>query len=64
MRSIKNIYKSLHRNQKTPLEKEEDIEINRFLEKGINVKMLRSDHVSYAIDYPEDINVIEKMSKV
>tara|TARA_R100000278_G_scaffold3162_1_gene5817 strand:+ start:4377 stop:6059 length:1683 start_codon:yes stop_codon:yes gene_type:complete len=49
---------------KTPLEREEDIEINRFLEKGINVKMLRSDHVSYAVDYPEDINVIEKMSKV
>lgn len=48
-------------NIKTPLEYQEDIEIVRFLEKGIPVKMVKVDEVSYAVDYPEDINVIEKM---
>lgn len=48
-------------NIKTPLEYQEDIEILRFLEKGISVKMVKVDKVSYAVDYPEDINVIEKM---
>jgi len=46
---------------KTPLETEEDIEIIRCLEKGIPVKMLKVDKVSYAVDYPEDIKTIEKM---
>ena len=36
-----------------------DIEILRFVENGIPVKMLEVSHVSYAVDYPEDIKVIE-----
>ena len=46
--------------KKTPLEKYEDIEIVRCIEKGIKVKMLEVDKISYAVDYHEDIKVIEK----
>jgi len=46
-------------NIKTPLESQEDIEILRFIEKGIPVKMVKVDKVSYAVDYPEDIKIIE-----
>ena len=52
-----------HSEIKTPLEFQEDIEIVRFLEKGIPVKMLVVDKVSYAVDYPEDIEIIEKFVK-
>jgi len=47
-------------DKKTPLENEEDIEINRFIEKGIPVKMLRVTKVSYAVDYLEDIKIVER----
>jgi 3-deoxy-manno-octulosonate cytidylyltransferase (CMP-KDO synthetase) len=46
--------------KKTPLEFEEDIEILRFIEMGYKVKMVVLDNESYAVDYPEDINIIEK----
>jgi len=46
-------------NSKTPLEYQEDIEIVRFLEKGIPVKMLKVENQSYAVDYPNDIKIIE-----
>ena len=45
--------------EKTPLENEEDIEINRFIEKGINVKLVEVNNISYAVDYPEDIAMLE-----
>ena len=48
---------------KTPLESQEDIEIVRFLEKSIPVKMLLVDNVSYAVDYLEDITVVENILK-
>ena len=47
-------------DKKTPLENEEDIEINRFIEKGIPVKMIRVTKVSYAVDYLEDIAIVER----
>jgi len=50
-----------HDTNKMPLEEQEDIEIVRCLEKGMSVKMLKVDKVSYAVDYPEDINTIENM---
>ncbi len=50
-----------YNSSKTPLEFEEDIEIIRCLEKGIPVKMLKVNKVSYAVDYPEDVKIIEKM---
>jgi 3-deoxy-manno-octulosonate cytidylyltransferase (CMP-KDO synthetase) len=45
--------------QKTPLEFEEDIEIIRFLEMGVKVKMVMLSSQSYAVDYPEDIQIVE-----
>lgn len=48
-----------HSANKTTLENEEDIEILRFLEKGVNVKMLEVQSVTYAVDYPEDVIVVE-----
>ena len=50
-----------HSGKKTSLESVEDIEIIRFLEKGMRVKMLELNTVSYAVDYPEDIKKIEEI---
>lgn len=47
--------------KKTPLEFEEDIEIIRFLEMGHKVKMVMLDSQSHAVDYPEDIKIVEGM---
>jgi 3-deoxy-manno-octulosonate cytidylyltransferase (CMP-KDO synthetase) len=47
--------------KKTPLEFEEDIEIIRFLEMGHKVKMVMLDSDSHAVDYPNDINIVEKL---
>lgn len=46
---------------KTPLEALEDIEILRFLELGIRVKMLPTRKGSLAVDRPEDIGRIERL---
>lgn len=46
-------------NGKTPLEAQEDIEIVRFLELGQKVKMVMLDSDSHAVDYPEDIKIVE-----
>jgi len=48
-------------NNKTPLEAQEDIEIIRFLEMGQKVKMVMLDNVSHAVDYPEDIKIVEDL---
>ena len=40
---------------KTPLEAIEDIEILRFLELGINVRMIPLSEASMAVDVPEDV---------
>lgn len=48
---------------KTPLEAEEDIEINRFLELGHKVMMVEVDSSTVAVDYPEDINTVENLLK-
>lgn len=50
--------------QKTPLEAEEDVEVLRFLESGIPVKMVLIDNPSTAVDYPEDIETVEKLLKI
>ena len=46
---------------KTPLEAQEDIEIVRFLELGYKVKMLMVDGSTHAVDYPEDITIVEEL---
>jgi 3-deoxy-manno-octulosonate cytidylyltransferase (CMP-KDO synthetase) len=43
------------RTSKTPLEHIEDIEILRFLELGVSVKMIEVESVGIAIDTPEDL---------
>lgn len=48
-----------NQNTKTPLEAEEDIEINRFLELGYKVKMVEVADTSIAVDYPDDITAVE-----
>ena len=47
--------------EKTPLEYQEDIEINRFIELGYKVKMVRLCGSTVAVDHPEDIELVEKL---
>lgn len=47
------------RSTKTPLEEQEDIEILRFLEIGIDVKMIQLSEATFAVDIPEDVKIIE-----
>lgn len=49
------------RTSKTPLESEEDIEILRFIELGYKVKMIEVQDSTYAVDYPEDIDIVTKL---
>ena len=49
--------------KKTPLEKIEDIEILRFLELGINVKMLKMSNKSVPVDVHSDLKKVEKILK-
>jgi 3-deoxy-manno-octulosonate cytidylyltransferase (CMP-KDO synthetase) len=46
--------KFAQQTHKTPLEEQEDIEILRFLEMGINVQMVKVDSGTIAIDTPVD----------
>jgi len=46
--------------EKTPLEAIEDIEILRFLEMGIQVKMLEMSNVSIPVDNREDVERVEQ----
>ena len=48
---------------KTPLEAEEDIEVLRFLELGIPVKMVEVSTTTEAADYPNDIELEQQISK-
>lgn len=47
--------------RKSQLESSEDIEILRFLEMGIKVKMLEVEKASVAVDVPEDIQRVESL---
>jgi len=44
---------------KSPLEQEEDIEILRFIDLGIPIKMIKVDSGSLAVDVPEDVPRVE-----
>ena len=46
--------------KKSTIEAIEDIEIIRFLENGIKVKMMKLSDNPYAVDYPSDIKKVEK----
>jgi len=47
--------------RKTPLEEIEDIEILRFVELGIPVRMIEVSAGSVAVDFPEDIATVEAL---
>ena len=48
--------------QPTPLEIIESIDMNRFLENGINGKVIKDSHLTYAVDTKDDLlNVENKM---
>lgn len=48
------------REDKTPLESVEDIEILRFLEMGLEVRMIPMSDMSVAVDHPGDIERAER----
>ena len=48
---------------KTPLEAIEDIEILRFLEMGVTVKMIEVSKSSISVDHPEDVERVENELK-
>lgn len=48
------------KSEKLPAERSEDIEILRFLELGIPVKMLKLSDKSISVDIPEDVKKVEK----
>ena len=50
-------------NTKTPLEKIEDIEILRFKELGIKIKMVEVSETSVAVDTPADLKRVELLVK-
>ncbi len=49
--------------QKTLFESEEDIEILRFLELGIKVKMIEMSNESVSVDVPQDVTEVLKILK-
>ncbi|MDA7664785.1 3-deoxy-manno-octulosonate cytidylyltransferase [Akkermansiaceae bacterium] len=42
-------------NSKTPIEEIEDLEMLRFLEKGVSIKVVEMSSESIAVDHPEDV---------
>lgn len=50
-------------NLKTPIEEIEDLEMLRFLEKGVSIKVVEMSSESIAVDHPEDvIKVLKKLN--
>ena len=47
----------------TPLEIIESVDMNRFLEHGIKVKMIRTEYKTYAVDTEVDLKHVEKLMK-
>ena len=52
--------KKIPHNKKSWLEKNEDIEILRFIENNVKVKMINVSSNSIAVDFPKDIKRVEK----
>lgn len=51
----------LNHPQKTPLESVEDVEILRFLERGVSVKLVETSGKSMAVDVEEDVDKVSKI---
>jgi 3-deoxy-manno-octulosonate cytidylyltransferase (CMP-KDO synthetase) len=45
----------------TPLEIIESVDMNRFLEHGIKIKMISTLHKSFGVDVPADVDVVEPL---
>ncbi len=45
----------------TPLEIIESVDMNRFLEHGIKIKMVPTDHRIFGVDVPEDLKAVEPL---
>ena len=58
---LKDYYDVGKRNGKTPVEASEDIEIIRFLEMGVKVKMVEVEGGTLAVDFLEDVKEVEKI---
>ena len=58
-----SLKKFSNETQKTLFESEEDIEILRFLELGIKVKMIEMSNESVSVDVPEDLKEVLKILK-
>ena len=60
-------YKSLkvfsNLKKKTPLERIEDLELNRFIEIGYEVKMIKMSNKSVAVDTKNDLKKVRKLMK-
>ncbi|MCE9686981.1 3-deoxy-manno-octulosonate cytidylyltransferase [Shewanella sp. AS16] len=56
--SRKHLEFFLNQGSKMPLEDQEDIEILRFLENDIEVKMVEVDNSSLAVDIPSDLDAV------
>ena len=60
-KQLKEYYDIGKKSGKTPVETSEDIEIIRFLEMGIKVKMVEVEGGTLAVDFPEDVKAVEKI---
>ncbi len=60
-KQLKDYYDIGKKNGKTPVEASEDIEIIRFLEMGVKVKMVEVEGGTLAVDFPEDVKEVEKI---
>ncbi len=47
----------------TPLEKAESVDMMRFLEHGVKVRMVPTEHASHAVDTPQDLARVEALMK-
>ena len=61
--SRSDLRKFLSFGRKSETEKIEDIEILRFFELGLNIKMFKASKSSLAVDIPEDVKLVEEKLK-
>ena len=51
------------RLEPTPLEIIESVDMNRFIENGIKIKMIETDNNTIAVDTPQDLTNVERLMK-
>ena len=61
MKILESFYHWGVESHKTKLEWVEDIEILRFLEMNLNVKIIEVSDVGCSVDIPSDVNKVEKL---